>query len=264
MVYKLGITLKQFYNGVTKKLKINRRKTCDTCEGSGLSLGKEADPCYVCQGKGIKVETSRVGRGVVQQRHITCDKCSGHGKTIADENKCLTCSGNKTVFDPNIIEVNIIPGMREGMALRFENQGDELPNTIPGDLIVVLLDKEDTESPYERYNENDLFYNHKISLLDSLRGWNLKLKLLDDSVITVRSPSGKYTPHGTLLKISSKGMPIINTSKNGDLIINIIVEYPEPGVIGPEQIEELSKILPSTSEEYNDDDDDIIDATIIS
>ena len=265
MIYELGITLKQFYNGVTKKLKINRRRTCNTCEGSGLSLDGNAAPCYECHGKGIKVERIRAGPGVVHQRHISCDKCAGEGETISKDNSCSTCSGKKTVTDPNIIEVNIIPGMSEGMALKYENQGDELPNTIPGDLIVSLKEKPDPDCSYIRYNVNDLIYTHKITLLDSLRGWTKKLTLLDDSVITVKSPKGVYTPHGTMLSVPSKGMPIIHTSNRGRLIISIVVGYPESGQIDLEQMKELAKILPSSNDELSDEYQiEMLEATIIS
>ena len=55
VVHELRVSLDDLYNGTTKKLAINRKKICDTCNGRGGA----GDPkrCNTCRGSGVTGNT---------------------------------------------------------------------------------------------------------------------------------------------------------------------------------------------------------------
>lgn len=48
VVYELGCTLEQFYNGATRKLKMNKTEVCAGCDGEG---GANVKTCSDCGGR---------------------------------------------------------------------------------------------------------------------------------------------------------------------------------------------------------------------
>jgi hypothetical protein len=48
IVYELGCTLEQFYNGATRKLKMNKTVVCSACKGKG---GANISQCSDCHGR---------------------------------------------------------------------------------------------------------------------------------------------------------------------------------------------------------------------
>jgi DnaJ-class molecular chaperone len=47
------------------------------------------------------------------------------GEIINEKDRCKTCSGQKTVQEQKIIEVNITPGMRDNQKIVFYGEGDQ-------------------------------------------------------------------------------------------------------------------------------------------
>lgn len=50
--------------------------------------------------------------------------------------------GRKTVRDRKILEVHVDKGMTDGQKIVFSGEGDQEPDLEPGDLIIVLDEKE--------------------------------------------------------------------------------------------------------------------------
>lgn len=50
--------------------------------------------------------------------------------------------GRKTVRDRKILEVHVDKGMTDGQKIVFSGEGDQEPELEPGDLVIVLDEKE--------------------------------------------------------------------------------------------------------------------------
>lgn len=50
--------------------------------------------------------------------------------------------GRKTVRDRKILEVHVDKGMTDGQKIVFSGEGDQEPGLEPGDLVIVLEEKE--------------------------------------------------------------------------------------------------------------------------
>ena len=132
--------------------------------------------------------------------------------------------------------VKIPAGVQHGVTFKFAGMGDDsVKNVIRGDLLVQMsvLDSDG----YTR-KANDLYTDKTINCFQAIRGHELKLKTLEDSVITVKVPAG--TQHGTLLSVKGKGMPVHRTLNiRGNLYIRVLVLIPQLSTADLKKIKDL-------------------------
>lgn len=244
IAFKLGVSLKELYNGSVRKLKVNKQVICEKCEGKGAKSEGATQQCGGCNGRGVRIIRHQIGPGMVQQMQSVCGDCGGKGEVIDKKDRCTKCKGKKTIQEPKVIEVGIEKGMREGQKITFSQEGDQAPNTTPGDIIVVIAEREDADSPFLRHND-DLVYKKEISLLESLTGFEFLIEHMDGRTLVVRSKEGEVIETDTVRVIPSEGMPKHkNPFIKGNLLIHFTVVWPEPGSLSAKQIEALTTALP--------------------
>ena len=66
-----------------------------------------------------------------------------------------------------VLEVLIERGMKDGQSLRFEGKGDVMPGTLPGDVVLVIKERE--HAVFQRKGA-DLIIKKEITLLEALTG----------------------------------------------------------------------------------------------
>ena len=98
------------------------------------------------------------------------------------------------------------------------------PDTIPGDVIVVLQQNE--HETFKRDGAN-LIVERKILLSEALCGFTFHLKQLDRRTLVVKSdPSMVYAP-GCVKAIMNEGMPNRNNPMlRGNLYFKFTIEFP--------------------------------------
>jgi len=138
IIQNIDVTLEEFYLGKTKKFQISKNILCESCDGHGTSDGKKPAKCVSCKGKGVVFETRQMGPGFIQQMQVTCKKCKGEGENISSDKKCKKCDGSKIERIQKKIEIEIKKGMQDGEEFRFENEGDQAPNVVPGDVMFIF------------------------------------------------------------------------------------------------------------------------------
>ena len=123
--------------------------------------------------------------------------------------------------------------------------GNEAPGVKNSDLIVHIREKK--HKCFKRVNKNDLIYTHKINLAQALDSEPVKLKTLDDRIITVSmdeiiSPSSIKVVYGEGMPIYQKELSVRDLNiKKGNLYIKFDIKFPE--YIHPEKKEEIIKLL---------------------
>jgi len=151
--FKLDITLSEFYNGATKKLKVKRDVICIECAGRGSKTDGAVVTCDQCRGTGVQVMIRRLGPGMVQQMQTRCDKCNGQKEIISEKDRCAVCEGKKVVKQEKVLEVFVDRGAKEGQTIKFREAADQAPGAETGDIIVVLAEKKDTGEEDKRSDE---------------------------------------------------------------------------------------------------------------
>jgi len=236
LVHRVAVSLEDLFKGKTTKLALTRSRICTKCDGRG---GKEGAvrPCPNCKGQGVKVTFRQIGP-MVQQLQQPCNDCSGSGEVINNKDKCKHCSGKKTFQEKKILEVHIDKGMKDGQQITFPGESDEAPGAIPGDVVIVVQEKQ-----HDRFKrqDNNLATEVDIDLLTALGGGQFVVKHLDDRILSVTIVPGEVISDGALKVIAGEGMPSHRHHQHGDLFIKLHVKFPEH--IDPEKIQYLERAL---------------------
>lgn len=242
VVHQLSVSLEDMYKGSTRKLALQKNVICEKCEGRGGKAGA-VQKCTPCKGTGTQVLLNQLGAGMYQQIHTSCRECDGKGEKINAKDVCKTCNGKKIVHERKIIEVHIDKGMEDGQKIPFMGEGDQSPGLEPGDIIIILDEK---EHPLFKRKDMDLFIKMDITLAEALTGFKKSIKTLDDRQIIISSLPGEFIKPGEIKAVLNEGMPMYkNPFEKGRLIINFNVKFPAQGDISLKAISELEKILPA-------------------
>lgn len=224
--YDMTITLYEAAKGVHKTFSVVKNESCDHCHGNGAEPGSAVENCSTCQGTGQQrmVRNSPFGQMV---NVVTCSHCQGTGKII--KNKCKNCHGSGLKRKQKTIQVDIPAGVDTGTRMRVSGEGEPGKRGGPtGDLYVYLYVKADPN--FER-NGDDLYCRTDISFVTAALGSSIHVKTLDKQV-ELKIPAG--TQSGTRFRISEEGMPHIQSTRKGDL-------YVEVNVIVPRKLKENQK-----------------------
>lgn len=270
----------QLYNGVTKKLSLAKNVICSKCDGRVPRTGqpttnraRAAGPplaaadaslppfphtasrarskgsksgasgrCAGCQGQGVKIALRQIAPGMVQQMQVVCPDCRGAGQTISDKDRCPVCRGAKTVQDKKILEVCVERGMAHGSKIVFRGEADEAPDTVPGDIVFVVQQKE--HAVFKRKGA-DLFFEKRLSLAEALCGFRFAVPHLDGRLLLVGSQEGDVVKPGAFKAVYDEGMPVHgNPTEKGRLFIQFDVAFPEKGDLLDAEIVQLAALLP--------------------
>ncbi|KAF9925908.1 Type I HSP40 co-chaperone [Linnemannia zychae] len=243
VTHGLKVSLEDLYKGKTTKLALQKNVICEKCEGKG---GKEGavKTCPTCNGQGVKVTLRQMGP-MMQQIQQPCNECHGEGEIIDPKNKCMTCNGKKVVQMRKVLEVHIDRGMKHGRKIVFAGEGDQAPGTIPGDVVIVLDQREHDRF---RRSDNDLYFQAKIDLITALAGGKLQVQHLDDRYLVVEILPGEVIKPGELKAVMGQGMPTERTHDFGNLYIQFEIEFPKSNWTDHAKIEQLRTILPPAAE----------------
>ncbi|KAF9195299.1 Type I HSP40 co-chaperone [Haplosporangium sp. Z 767] len=243
VAHGLKVTLEDLYKGKTTKLALQKNIICEKCEGRG---GKEGavKTCATCNGKGIRVMLRQMGP-MMQQIQQPCEDCRGEGEQIDPKDKCKACNGRKVTQTRKVLEVHIDRGMKDGRKIVFNGEGDQAPGMIPGDVVIVLEQRE-----HDRFKRtgDDLYYNAKIDLITALAGGKIQIPHLDDRVLVVEILPGEVIKPGELKAVMGQGMPTERHHDFGNMYIQFEIEFPASNWTDPAHLEQLRAILPPARE----------------
>jgi len=120
--------------------------------------------------------------------------------------------------------VKIPAGVQHGITFKYKGMGDDSIKNMPrGDLLVQMsvLDSDG----YTRKG-NDLYTDKTINCFQAIRGLELNLKTLTNTIIKIQVPPA--TQPGTLILCKGQGMPIHKTLNiRGNLYVRINIIIPE-------------------------------------
>ncbi|MGH0189664.1 UNVERIFIED_CONTAM: hypothetical protein FKN15_037532 [Acipenser sinensis] len=205
----------------------------------------------------MQVRIHQIGPGMVQQIQSICTGCHGQGQRINPKDKCKTCNARKIVREKKILEVNIDKGMKDGQKITFAGEGDQEPGLEPGDIIIVLDQKE--HPVYTRQGE-DLLMHMDLQLVESLCGFKKLITTLDNRTIVITSHPGQAIKPGELKCILNEGMPTYRRPyEKGRLIIQFKVVFPDKNFVPLDKLKQLEKLLPKRQKTESIEDMEIME-----
>lgn len=258
MEVRVAVPLRDFYNGRKTEFTIEKQAVCSACEGSGSADG-HVDTCDKCSGRGVVIQRQQLAPGLFQQVQMHCDRCGGKGKTI--KHPCQVCGGSRVVRESETHELEIEKGMPRGVRITYENEADESPDYVAGDLIVHLQesdpahgeqDHERTDGTFFRRRGKDLFWREVLSLREAWMGdWTRNITHLDGHIVQLSRKRGEVVQPNTVQIIKDEGMPLWHQhleNNEGEVYGDLHVEYV---VILPDMMEKsMEKDFWATWEKY--------------
>lgn len=89
----------------------------------------------------------------------------------------------------NLTTDDCYPGMRDGQQIRFSGEGDQEPGLEPGDIVIVLDEKE--HNVFRRHG-HDLSMTMEITLAESLCGFQRTIQTLDNRTLVISCIPGTW------------------------------------------------------------------------
>jgi molecular chaperone DnaJ len=214
---QVELTLQEVASGAERKIEFDKQDRCEKCNGSGAKPGSSPTVCVQCGGQG---RIAQQGFGGMFRMVTTCPHCRGRGTVIKDH--CLNCRGSGRQVRKQVVTVKIPPGVHEGQAVRIQGQGEAGEGGAPaGDLHCYITVK--AHEVFTRHN-NDLVCQIPVSFTQAALGGSIEVPTLKGHE-RLDIPAG--TQHGEVFKLKGKGLPDIRTYRNGDEIVQILIEIPK-------------------------------------
>jgi len=213
--FNLEITLEEAYRGKEETVTVPTSRSCGDCGGSGAAEGAEPEICPSCSGAG-KVRASQ-GFFIVER---SCPGCKGAGRVISDP--CRSCRGLGRVEAEKELSVRIPAGIEDGSRIRLAGEGEAgFRGGPPGDLYIFV-----SIVPHELFERDGatVFCEVPLAMTTAILGGEIEVPTLDGRRAKVRVPEGTQT--GRRFRLKGKGMPQLNSSATGDMIIETHVETP--------------------------------------
>jgi len=213
----LQLTFEEAVFGVEHEMELEMEDVCKHCKGTTVEPGHDMKTCPTCQGSGQQTRVMNTMFGAIQQ-NVTCETCQGRGKV--PEKVCTVCHGKGTERGRQKIKLKVPAGIDDGSTIRLSGRGEAVGAGEKGDLYVNIRVK--AHKHFTREGDIILSDEH-IGMVDAALGTEIDVATVDGTV-RMKIPAG--TQSNTDFKLSSHGVPHMNSERRGPHIVNVIVDTP--------------------------------------
>lgn len=213
--YNLEISLEKAYSGSETTISVPSTAHCDKCDGTGAEPGSKPEVCPGCNGHG-KVRAQQ-GFFMVER---TCSQCRGQGQII--KNPCKKCDGAGRLEKEKTLNVKIPAGVEDGMRIRLAGEGEAGYRGGPaGDLYIFISIEE-----HEIFQRDGamVFLAMPLPMTTAILGGDIEVPTIDGKRAKLKVPEGTQTH--SQFRLRGKGMPEVNSSIVGDMIVEVRLETP--------------------------------------
>lgn len=130
-VEPISITVQEYCTGSRQKTRIKIDGPCSACSGVGATVGNYIQ-CAPCRGTG----KATYRQGFVTVSMGNCPVCSGAGRSI--KKACDQCAGTGRSSQDNSIEVDIPPGISNGVMVNFGGARIGIPINIKNNTDLLI------------------------------------------------------------------------------------------------------------------------------
>ncbi len=214
---QVTIDFKEAIFGTTRQIKLDLQDTCRRCKGKGNEPQTKFKSCPTCHGSGQVNRVQSTILGTFQQTSV-CPTC--HGRRQIPETPCSECRGHGVLRTERTIDIKIPAGVDSGATIRLSSQGEASRTGHRGDLYVQI-----SVRPSRQFvrRGHDILSQAKVDLVDAALGTETSVETVDGKV-KLKIPAG--TQGGRVFKLSNRGVPLVNSSRRGDHLVEVQVETP--------------------------------------
>lgn len=210
--FNMDLTLEEACSGVQRTITIPKDISCGECSGTGHEDGSV---CQTCSGVG-KVRTTQ-GFFTLEQ---TCRACRGRG--MVNVKTCRQCGGQGLLQRDRTLRVNIPAGIHSGARVRMSGEGNAGPRGArSGDLYIFV---NVIRHPLFERSDADLLCRVPIPVATAALGGEIEVPTINKGRLRVQIPEGSQA--GTRLRLTGRGMPTLDSARQGDMLIELVIETP--------------------------------------
>jgi molecular chaperone DnaJ len=219
--HRVVLTFEEAVFGAERQVEVNRLERCQHCSGAGNEPGTPLNTCQTCRGAGQVRRAQRSIFGQFTQVSV-CPTCQGRGSII--QTTCTECRGGGMERRKRKIAVRIPGGVEGGMQVRLSGEGDAGNEGGRAGNLYVHVDVQD-HLLFQR-DGNDLLYRLPIDVTEAALGAEKQIPTLDKDggLKAIKIPHG--TQPGAEFRLRGKGVPLLNSSRRGDLRVLVDIEVP--------------------------------------
>ncbi len=217
--------------GVKKEINVGRLIVCKNCQGTGDKKGK-LTKCITCDGQGKVREVRQTILGTIAQERL-CGQCHGDGQIPSQP--CQDCSGQGRSRHSASLDVEVPAGINEGQMIRIRGQGDAgRRGGEAGDLLIAI-----EIAPSEKFVRDGIHVKTRLELdyPQLVLGDTVDLAGLN-TTLEIEIPAGSAP--GKVIRLRGEGIPQLNSSRRGDLYVEIGLSTPKR--VSSEERELLEKL----------------------
>ncbi len=235
---KVPLTMEEMARGVTKKIKIKKYVTCDSCKGSGAKNAGAVQTCTTCRGTGYVRQIRDTFLGQMQTT-TACPTCSGSGQVISA--KCSKCRGEGRVYAEDTVTIDIPAGVTDGIQLSMSGAGNAgKQGGRSGDLLITIEEK---PHPFLHRDGQNLVYELYLNFADAALGTSVEVPTIDGKV-RIKIPAG--TQSGKIFRLKGKGLPSLQSyGQTGDQLVHVTVWTPKKLTAEEQELLERMRKLPN-------------------
>lgn len=222
---RVSLTFHDVCFGTKKKITVQRRAKCETCDGAG---GKELTPCSYCDGSGKQELKNQMYR-----MRTMCSVCRGRGKIPAVS--CEPCEGNGFQRKQQNMTVKFPAGFDDEQIVVLEGMGHE-SSAGTGDVHLIV----DVE-PHEHFNRHglDIHCVLQVGALRALVGGDVEVPTINGTTILNLPPGVQDGYKATLHEEGIKG-----TRGTGNQYLHVRIVMPH---LNEEEREKLRAAFPKAT-----------------
>lgn len=213
--YDIEISLEEAFSGAARNIAIATAVACATCNNSGATPGTKPDTCDTCGGAG-QVRRQQGFFSVLR----TCPACRGEGEVITSP--CKKCSGTGRVEKNKSLTIKIPAGVDSGTQMTVAGEGHAgIRGGKAGNLYIIIHVSD--HALFIR-DGNNLLLQVPVPMTKAALGGEIDIPTLDGKLARVSIEPGTQSDH--TLRLRGKGMPQLQASGAGDMLVDIQVEVP--------------------------------------
>lgn len=166
------------------------------------------------------------------------DLLHGTTKKMKITRKVVSADGTVRT-EEKVLSIDVKPGWKSGTKITFPREGDQMPGSIPADVVFIIRDR---SHPKFVRDGADVKYRAKISLREALIGTTVQVPTIDGRTIPLRMTDTVIRP-GMVRRICGEGLPYPKQpTKRGDIIVEFDVEFPD--ALSPNARNKIADLLP--------------------
>lgn len=152
------------------------------------------------------------------------DVLHGSTKKMKITRKVVSDDGQSVRSEEKILSIDVRPGWKAGTRITFAREGDQVPGSIPADIVFVVCDK---PHPQFQRSGSDIKYRAKIGLREALLGSAVHVPTLSGRTILLEMGDSVVHPR-MVRRIRGEGLPYPKQpTKRGDLVVEFEVQFPD-------------------------------------